>query len=80
MCDLRDNRSFHLEQDELTDTLRRQPIDNPDRLSFDASIHDMSEAEKVTIEAQASAPARLTGPSTRYSRRRKTAKWPRALN
>ena len=47
---LRDGRSFHLEQDELTDTLRRQPIDNPDRLSFDASIHDMSEAEGVTIE------------------------------
>ena len=50
---LRDGRSFHLEQDELTDTLRRQSIDNPDRLSLDASIHDMSEAEGVTIEAQA---------------------------
>jgi hypothetical protein len=47
---LRDGRSFHLEQDELTDTLRRQSIDNPDRMSFDASIHDMSEAEGVTIE------------------------------
>jgi hypothetical protein len=46
---LRDGRSFHLEQAELTDTLRRQPIGNPDRLSFDACIHDMSEAEGVTI-------------------------------
>jgi hypothetical protein len=46
---LRDNRRFHLEQDELTETLRRQSIDNPDRMSFDASIHDMSEAEGVTI-------------------------------
>ena len=47
---LRDGRNFHLEQDELTDTLRRQSSDNPDRMSFDTSIHDMTEAEKVAIE------------------------------
>jgi hypothetical protein len=47
---LRDGRNFHLEQDELTETLRRQSTDNPDRMSFDASIHDMSELDAVTIE------------------------------
>jgi hypothetical protein len=47
---LRDGRHFHLEQDELTDTLRRQSTDNPDRLSFDASIHDMSEVEGIMIK------------------------------
>jgi hypothetical protein len=47
---LRDGRHFHLEQDELVDSLRGQPTDNPDRMSFDASIRDMSEAEGVTIE------------------------------
>jgi hypothetical protein len=46
---LRDGRHFHLEQHELTDTLRRQSADNPDRMSFDASIHDMSEAEGIMI-------------------------------
>jgi hypothetical protein len=55
---LRDGRRFHLEQDELTNTLRRQSTDNPDRMSFDASIHDMSEAEGVTIGlSSGSAPA-----------------------
>jgi hypothetical protein len=47
---LRDGRNFHLEQDELTDTLRRQSTDNPDRMSFDTSIQDMTEADGVTIE------------------------------
>jgi hypothetical protein len=47
---LRDGRHFHLEQDELVDTLRGQSTDNPDRMSFDASIRDMSEAEGVIIE------------------------------
>jgi hypothetical protein len=47
---LRDGRNFHLEQDELTDTLRRQSSNNPDRMSFDTSIHDMTEAEGVVIE------------------------------
>ena len=43
----RDGRSFVLEQEELTETLRRQSMDNPDRLSFDAAIHDMTEADAV---------------------------------
>jgi hypothetical protein len=47
---LRDGRHFHLEQDALSETLRRQSSDNPDRLSFDASIHDMSEAEGIMIK------------------------------
>jgi hypothetical protein len=47
---LRDGRNFHLEQDELVETLRRQSTENPDCLSFDASIRDMSEAEAVTVE------------------------------
>lgn len=47
---LRDGRSFHLEQDELTDTLRKQSIDNPERMFFDCAIRDMSDAEGVTIE------------------------------
>ena len=47
---LRDGRSFHLEQDELIDTLQRQSGDNPDCMSFDTSIHDMTEANAVTIE------------------------------
>jgi hypothetical protein len=46
----RDGRNLHLEQDELTEMLRRQSTDNPDRMSFDASIHDMSEVDAVTIE------------------------------
>ena len=47
---LRDGRSFHLEQDELTDTLRKQSTDNPERTSFDYAIHDTHDAEEVTIE------------------------------
>jgi hypothetical protein len=47
---LRDGRNFHLEQDELTDTLRRQSTDNPDCMSFDTSISAMSEAEGVMID------------------------------
>jgi hypothetical protein len=46
---LRDGRSFLLEQDELTDTLRRQPLENADRMSFDAAIHEMTEADGVTF-------------------------------
>ena len=45
-----DGRSFHLEQDELTDTLRKQSIDNAERMFFDCAIRDMSDAEGVTIE------------------------------
>jgi hypothetical protein len=47
---LRDGRSFHLEQDELTDTLRKQSTDNPERIIFDYAIGDISDAEEITIE------------------------------
>jgi hypothetical protein len=47
---LRDGRSFHLEQGELTDTLRKQSADNPERMSFDDAAHDMGGAEEITIE------------------------------
>jgi hypothetical protein len=47
---LRDGRSFHLEQDELTETLRKQSTDNPERIIFDYAVGDISEADEVTIE------------------------------
>jgi hypothetical protein len=47
---LQDGRNFHLEQDELTETLRRQSTDNADRMSFDKFIGDMSEMEGITVE------------------------------
>jgi hypothetical protein len=46
---LRDGRSFLLEQDELTETLRAQSLENADRMSFDAAIHKMTEADGVTF-------------------------------
>jgi hypothetical protein len=46
----RDGRSFLLEQDELTETLRRQSPENPDRMSFDAEIHEMTEADAVMVD------------------------------
>jgi hypothetical protein len=46
----RDGRHIHLEQDELTATLRAQPIHNPDRMSFDASIGQMNDVAPVAIE------------------------------
>jgi len=49
---LRDGRSFLLEQDELTDTLRRQSMENADRMSFDAAIHQMTEADGITFAAR----------------------------
>ena len=47
---LRDGRSFLLEQDELTETLRRQSADNPHRFSLDSSIREMTDAEEITFE------------------------------
>jgi hypothetical protein len=47
---LRDGRSFHLEQDELTDSLRKQSTENPERTSFDYAIHDIGDVDEVTIE------------------------------
>jgi hypothetical protein len=47
---LRDGRSFLLEQPELSEALRRQPLENPDRLSFDDSISRMADAEEIRLE------------------------------
>ena len=47
---LRDGRRFLLEQDELTDTLRRQSGDNPDRLSFDGAIRDMAKVDEIVFD------------------------------
>jgi hypothetical protein len=47
---LRDGRSFLLEQDELSATLRSQSADNADRLSFDGSIRAMAEVEEVRFD------------------------------
>jgi len=49
---LRDGRRAVLEQDELVAMLRRQPVDNPDRLSFDQAIRDMSAVEEVTFDVK----------------------------
>ncbi|MEW6640803.1 MAG: hypothetical protein AB1586_09890 [Pseudomonadota bacterium] len=49
---LRDGRRALLEQDELVATLHRQAADNPDRLSFDQAIRDMSEVEEVMFDAR----------------------------
>lgn len=47
---LRDGKSFLLEQDELSATLRSQSPDNSDRLSFDGSIRAMAELEEVRFD------------------------------
>ena len=47
---LRDGRRFLLEQDELTDTLRHQSGDNPDRLSFDGAIRDMAKVGEIMFD------------------------------
>jgi hypothetical protein len=46
---LRDGRKFLLEQAELDEQLRRQPAENPDRLSFDDSIRRMADAEEIRL-------------------------------
>ena len=46
---LRDGRSFLLEQHELSEALRSQPVENPDRLSFDESIQRMAGAEEIRL-------------------------------
>ncbi|MGO4715829.1 hypothetical protein [Bradyrhizobium sp. 2TAF24] len=48
---LRDGRRILLEQDEFAAVLRRQPADNPDRLSFDQAIRDMSAVDEVSFDA-----------------------------
>jgi hypothetical protein len=47
---LRDGRKFLLEQAELNEQLRRQPAENPDRLSFDDSIRRMADAEEIRLD------------------------------
>jgi hypothetical protein len=47
---LRDGRNFLLEQPELSETLRGQPADNPDRLSFDDAIRHMANADEIRLE------------------------------
>ena len=47
---LRDGRKFLLEQAELNEELRKQPADNPDRLSFDDSIRRMADAEEIRLD------------------------------
>jgi len=46
---LRDGRSFLLEQHELSEALRAQPLENPDRLSFDQSIQHMAGAQEIRL-------------------------------
>ncbi|MBR0799738.1 hypothetical protein JQ615_30640 [Bradyrhizobium jicamae] len=46
---LRDGCSFLLEQEELAETLRRMPGENPDCLSFDATIERMTTAPEIRI-------------------------------
>src|ERR1700761_8851924 len=46
---LRDGRTFLLEQHDLSEALRAQPAENPDRLSFDESISRMAGAEEIRL-------------------------------
>jgi hypothetical protein len=47
---LRDGRKFLLEQAELNEELRKQPAENPDRLSFDDSIRRMADIEEIRLD------------------------------
>ena len=44
-----DGRSFLLEQEQLVETLRRMPGENPDCLSFDGTIEQMTTAPEIRI-------------------------------
>ena len=46
---LRDGRSLLLEQEELVETLRRMPGENPDCLSFDDTIERMTAAPEILL-------------------------------
>lgn len=48
---LRDQDGYILEQPDLFDSLSRQPVDNPDQMSFDAAIRAMAEAEEIKLPA-----------------------------
>ena len=45
----RDGRSFLLEQHDLSEALRAQPAENPDRLSFDELIRQMAGADEIRL-------------------------------
>ena len=47
---LRGGQGFVWEQDQVSEALRRQDAENPDRLSFDASIQRMADAEEIRFE------------------------------
>jgi hypothetical protein len=47
-ANLRDGRSFLLEQHDLTEALRAQPLENPHRLSYE-SIQRMAGAEEIRL-------------------------------
>ena len=47
---LRDGKSFVWEQAEISEALRRQPVENSDRLSFDAAIKRMADANEVRFD------------------------------
>ena len=49
-ANLRDGRSFVWEQQEIADALRKQPLENPDRLSFDQSIQLMADADEIRFD------------------------------
>jgi hypothetical protein len=48
-ANLRDGRSFLLEQHDLSEALRAQPMENPDRLSFDEAIQRMAGADEIKL-------------------------------
>jgi hypothetical protein len=47
---LRDGKSFVWEQAEISHALRQQSAENPDRLSFDASIKRMADADEIRFD------------------------------
>jgi hypothetical protein len=47
---LRDGRTFLFEQQEIAEALRKQPPENPDRLSFDESITRMAGADEIRFD------------------------------
>ncbi|WJR81434.1 hypothetical protein [Bradyrhizobium sp. NP1] len=46
---LRDGSSFLMEQHEISDALQRQPLENPERLSFDEAIQRMADADEIRL-------------------------------
>jgi hypothetical protein len=48
---LRDGRTMLLEQQELYEALKAQPVANPDKMGFDAAIAQMAEADAIELPA-----------------------------